>query len=317
MKFLVIYCIIASVSSALFPSQIISQASPSITTNHRPSAPAALHHIHLNNSINYTNNNSNKTNNSNIKIYKKKRNAHNLYRIINKACHVLQACVYKIGRLLRINKSKANKNILPILFDPGWSDNLNNQTIITSIKSIFVRKQKARPFIQTFKSIFMINNRNGTYKSFQFFNKNNLASKKFIIPTTWGGIKVTENERKSLTLLNKKRLDSIKTEKISQWLCGATGTDFLRFLRVKNGNVDDAYNMILSHAKWRLSKDGADTIIKSNKYKESVLKNEIFWLGMNKHKVPTLVIRTQAHDGVDYNEDPKVFTRFVYMVFYS
>jgi hypothetical protein len=44
-------------------------------------------------------------------------------------------------------------------------------------------------------------------------------------------------------------------------------------------------------------------------FSASPLHSEAFWLGVSKTGLPTLVIRTQVHDGIYYNEDPKIFTR--------
>ena len=67
----------------------------------------------------------------------------------------------------------------------------------------------------------------------------------------------------------------------------------------------------MTHAKWRTSKYGADTILQEDSFQNSQMNKEVFWLGVSTTNCPTLVIRTQAHDGVDYNEDPKIFTRLV------
>ena len=134
------------------------------------------------------------------------------------------------------------------------------------------------------------------------------------IPKTWNGLTVTEKERVALHTLHAKRLATVasKTSGMSPWIQTASSTEFLRFLRHRNGNVDEAWTKIIAHAKWRISKYGADTIIRENAFEKSELNREVFWLGMSKQDCPTLVIRTKAHDGADYNEDPKVFTRYVY-----
>ena len=93
-----------------------------------------------------------------------------------------------------------------------------------------------------------------------------------------------------------------------KWLTSAKDIELLRFLKAKNGNVIEAWKMILAHAKWRVSKDGPD----GNKTKfHPELHKQVFWLGLSKEKKPTMVIKTHFHDGLYYNEDPKVFTAFI------
>jgi hypothetical protein len=87
--------------------------------------------------------------------------------------------------------------------------------------------------------------------------------------------------------------------------------DILRFLRGKNGNVDAAFEAIVRHAKWRIGPDGADTVWKENRFINSPLHTEIFWIGLSKNDCPTFVARTFIHDGADYNEDPREFTQFI------
>lgn len=129
------------------------------------------------------------------------------------------------------------------------------------------------------------------------------------IPKVWNGLAVTEKEKLSLLALHSKRTGTPRSIGVSPWLQTASSTELLRFLRNKSGNVDDAWKTIVAHARWRVSKHGADTIVRENAFEHSVLNREVFWLGLSKSDCPTLVIRTKAHDGADYNEDPKVFTR--------
>jgi len=93
-----------------------------------------------------------------------------------------------------------------------------------------------------------------------------------------------------------------------KWLTLAKDIELLRFLKAKNGNVIEAWKMILAHAKWRVSKNGPDGN-KTNFHPE--LHKQVFWIGLSKEKKPTLVIKTHYHDGLYYNEDPKVFTAFI------
>lgn len=128
-------------------------------------------------------------------------------------------------------------------------------------------------------------------------------------PISWGGSIVTENEKLGLDYLNSMRNNISTGENMSPWLHTATSTDILRFLRARNGNAEEALKHVIAHAKWRTTQYGADTIIKENSFSGSAMNKEVFWLGISSTDCPTLVVRTQAHDGADYNEDPKIFTR--------
>ena len=129
-------------------------------------------------------------------------------------------------------------------------------------------------------------------------------------PISWGGSLVTEVEKSGLDYLNAMRNNMSTGENMSPWLHTATSTDILRFLRAKNGNAEEALKHVVAHAKWRTTQYGADTIIKEDSFSGSAMNKEVFWLGISSTDCPTLVVRTQAHDGADYNEDPKIFTRY-------
>ena len=96
---------------------------------------------------------------------------------------------------------------------------------------------------------------------------------------------------------------------ISPWLWEANEIELLRFVRAHNGNPDLVWNKVLTHAKWRVSEYGADTVVKENKFEHSMLNHEVFWWGENRQGCPTLIVRTRAHDGAYYDEDPRIFTR--------
>lgn len=130
-------------------------------------------------------------------------------------------------------------------------------------------------------------------------------------PISWGGSTVTEIEKSGLDYLNGIRNNIPTGKDMSPWLHTATSTDILRFLRARNGNAEEALKHIIAHAKWRTTQYGADTIIRENGFNGSAMNKEVFWLGISSTDCPTLVVRTQAHDGADYNEDPKIFTRYV------
>ena len=129
-------------------------------------------------------------------------------------------------------------------------------------------------------------------------------------PISCGGSTVTEIEKSGLDYLNGMRNNIPTGKDMSPWLHTATSTDILRFLRARNGNAEEALKHVIAHAKWRTTQYGADTIIRENAFNGSAMNKEVFWLGISSTDCPTLVVRTQAHDGADYNEDPKIFTRY-------
>jgi hypothetical protein len=137
------------------------------------------------------------------------------------------------------------------------------------------------------------------------------VSSRTVSAVQWGNYVPTKKELESLAYLNLKRTSEVSrgSHGVSPWLHEASDVELLRFLRAKSGNRDDAWKMILTHAKWRVSAYGADTIVRENKFLGSALHREVFWLGVSKGGCPTMIVRTRAHDGADYNEDPKIFTR--------
>jgi hypothetical protein len=251
----------------------------------------------------------------------RRRNPHNLYRFVGKLCNLIKHFSYKVGRLLRlpnlvekhdastlkldvVKKEPSVKRFFPKLgsFIPKKFPDIGGQAPFTALSNIFSRAQSERTN-QTSQKHFSLFSRRLT--------KVNAPSQSvFVVPSSWGGLAVTEKEASSLKALHERRVAVRSGNGISSWLMRATGADFLRFLRAKNGDTDAAWHMILAHAKWRTTKYGADTICKNHAFDRSILHRELFWLGVSEEGHPTLVIRTQAHDGADYNEDPRVFTRY-------
>jgi hypothetical protein len=167
----------------------------------------------------------------------------------------------------------------------------------------------------------------------------------------WGGIDATPQEVKTILAMQTSRdaflgkgaaATSTKTEKqptgsgggilqmkfarfrkaaaitsgggASLWLGDATDLDFLRYLRRAKGKKEEAYNAMMDHSAWRTGKHGIDTIKKTGEKRfppSHPLHREVFWLGIAKDNTATLVIRTQAHDGVHYNEDAQEFVDFI------
>ena len=126
----------------------------------------------------------------------------------------------------------------------------------------------------------------------------------------WGGSNITAAEICGLKDLRTQLYQSTNAADSSAvWLNEATDVELLRFLRAKHGNVDEALKMIQAHMTWRSSEYGADSDFIKTAFVNSPLRHEIFWLGLNKDNCPTMVIRTQVHDGIYYDEDPKIFVR--------
>jgi hypothetical protein len=128
----------------------------------------------------------------------------------------------------------------------------------------------------------------------------------------WAGQFATHEELGIVRFLREKVAIRMVTEPStpSLWLSTATDVELLRFVRAKHGNKDEAWKMVLSHALWRTSQYGADSNFTREFFADSPLHHEVFWMGHNKEGCPTLVIRTQIHDGIYYNEDPHVFARY-------
>jgi hypothetical protein len=257
-----------------------------------------------------------------------KRNPHNLYRIIRRLGSILKNLTCTVGNLLlhkRHPKEVVVENRISSLFTQYSDEKVpKNRLSLQSVNSFFVKKFPRKDimngpkaamisFPNIFGRILSENNNQTSKKQYNLFarrvSKNSPAKAVFLTPHSWGGISVTEKERLALIFLDEKRTSVDSIHGLSPWLKTATGTDFLRFLRVKNGDQNEAWNMIYAHAKWRVTKLGADSILRNKDFEDSVLHRELFWLGVNAEDHPTLVIRTQAHDGADYNEDPKIFTR--------
>jgi len=69
---------------------------------------------------------------------------------------------------------------------------------------------------------------------------------------------------------------------------------------------------LIQHSKWRTETHGAvDVVSRAAEFENSPLNKEIFWMGVNAEGVPTLVIRSNFHDGKHYDDDPKKYTDFI------
>jgi len=124
---------------------------------------------------------------------------------------------------------------------------------------------------------------------------------------TWNNEESDDEELSKVDAL-RSHLKSIRSQ--STWLHEVYDMELLRFLRARHGHVDDALKMIHAHVAWRSSQYGADSDFIKTAFANSPLRHEIFWLGLNKENCPTLVIRTQVHDGIYYDGDPKIYTGY-------
>ena len=124
----------------------------------------------------------------------------------------------------------------------------------------------------------------------------------------WGDKIATVSEMESIYGLRTRAVGHSSVDG-NHWLKNVTDVELLRFLRARHGNTEEAWKMITAHVEWRNSKYGADSAFTKSYFIDSPLHHEVFWMGNNKDNCPTLVVRTQIHDGIYYNEDPNVFTR--------
>ena len=134
----------------------------------------------------------------------------------------------------------------------------------------------------------------------------------------WGGKKITPKERNLVYEIKDKIASNLLTNhnipEPEGWIRTIKDVEILRFLRQHNEHKDEAFRHILLHNQWRRSKYGKDNIANIDKqlnFAGSPMNNEVFWLGPDKRGCPTLVVRTQLHDGLYYNEDPQVFVAFL------
>lgn len=125
---------------------------------------------------------------------------------------------------------------------------------------------------------------------------------------SWHGVYTTPVEQSSIKNLRSLAIAHAPLQGHG-WLTNVTDTELLRFLRARHGHDEKAWQMLLKHVNWRSSKYGADSDFTATFFESSPLHKEVFWLGENKDNCPTLVVRTQIHEGIYYNEDPNVFTR--------
>ena len=247
-----------------------------------------------------------------------RRNPHNLYRIVGAVCRIIRHNIRNIGNILL--RKKPEEKVLERSLDCGNSN--DNQSALSRAFGSLLKKlpernriEKSSPisFLNVFSRLLPEKNQTNQRNVNSFFrrlpSRSSSNAAVFVLPKSWGGLAVTEKEKASLLILHKQRLAAQNNNVDSTWLQTATPTDLLRFLRTRGGDPTAAWKMISAHSKWRTSRHGADTILKNHLFDRSILHRELFWLGVGTDGHPTLVIRTQAHDGTDYSDDPVVFTR--------
>ena len=99
----------------------------------------------------------------------------------------------------------------------------------------------------------------------------------------------------------------------STWLTkDMTNFDITRFLGAHKMDPAKTSEALIQHSKWRTETHGAvDVVSRAAEFENSPLNKEIFWMGVNAEGVPTLVIRSNFHDGKHYDDDPKKYTDFI------
>jgi hypothetical protein len=92
--------------------------------------------------------------------------------------------------------------------------------------------------------------------------------------------------------------------------------DVRRFLDHHGGNANKAAKALFKHAEWRTQKHGADDVMKrAAEFEKSPINKELIWVGENKEGCPTLVVRSNFHDGKHYDDDPEKYVDFIiYMI---
>lgn len=215
------------------------------------------------------------------------------------------------------NNSKCSNHTL-IISSRGSNYMLNNRTSLQSYITIpirYVYDKITKIFTRNKNSInSTYSNRHKNFLTNFLFNRscnyNNSNSNDIHLEDNilYYGNVLSITDIEGLKQLKQLRNEMNTINKDLKWLNSAKDMELLRFLKAKNGNVKDAWMMIIKHAKWRISRNGPDNT-KQTFHPE--LHKQVFWLGLSKENKPILVIRTHYHDGYYYNEDPKIFTAFI------
>ena len=83
----------------------------------------------------------------------------------------------------------------------------------------------------------------------------------------------------------------------SNWLNTASSTEILRFLRARNGDIDNAWQMLWEHSLWRVSPFGPESFTADDHqiFEECSLNEEFYWAGTAHDGCPVLFFRTGYH----------------------
>ncbi len=122
----------------------------------------------------------------------------------------------------------------------------------------------------------------------------------------WAGKPITPKEIEGIKQL-RHLIEQNQSKLRSKWSHSIHNIELLRFLRAKHHHVQHAWKGIQHHDEYRISEFGPESSFMWNSYDHSPLLMEGFWLDYNEVGCPTLVIRTQLHDGYYYNDDPKIY----------
>lgn len=89
-----------------------------------------------------------------------------------------------------------------------------------------------------------------------------------------------------------------------------TDADYVRFLRARKGDVDQALKMLQDHIKWRRAAGGIDTMTdyESQYFAQSPLNQELFWVGPALDGTPVLIFRPSMHPK---EIDDQLYIRFI------
>jgi len=123
---------------------------------------------------------------------------------------------------------------------------------------------------------------------------------------TWAGVVASEEEVQAIRQLRELSRTAVPAHR---WYLKSRDTELLRFLRAQKGDIAATWTMIENHVAWRSTMYGADSPLTKHSFINSPLHHEVFWAGLNKDQCPTLVIRTQVHDGRYYDDDLQIFQR--------
>ena len=117
----------------------------------------------------------------------------------------------------------------------------------------------------------------------------------------------TEEELREVAIL-KERIKGNSEEEVTPELIGElTDLAYLRFFRGRKGIMDDAFNSLISHLKWRNQNDVVN--FEAFDISNEVATNKSFIKGTDKLLHPVIYVFARRHD--KYNRDVDEITRFI------